>query len=420
MSGATTVRDTEAVAPRMGRPFAWLFHACAGSNLADGIYQVALPIAAVHIGGDASGVAVVTAAARTPWLLFGLFSGVLVDRLDQRRLMWLVSMGRALVLGAATALFLTDTATVPALAAIAFLLGVGETIFDTAFHTTTPQLVQKSLLERANARLQAAEITTNQLLGPPLGGMLLGIAAAFAFGATAVLYAAVMLAVLAIPRQRRRPTPPQAARSVRRDLTAGLLFLVRHPSLLIYAIGVGLLNLAWAAVYTTLPLFALAPGPLGLSSAAYGVVLMLAGVSGLVTGLASAKIITSIGPRSSLVLGLTGLALGLGLPGLWPTRVGLAVGLACTGLLILINVVTVTHRQRTVPIELLGRVTSAYRLIAFGCLPVGSALAGVVGTHFGSRSVLSGAGLLVVATAVPMILTTKNPSPATPAAREQP
>ena len=99
---------------------------------------------------------------------------------------------------------------------------------------------------------------------------------------------------------------------------------------------------------------------------------MLAGVSGLVTGLASAKIITSIGPRSSLVLGLTGLALGLGLPGLWPTRVGLAVGLACTGLLILINVVTVTHRQRTVPIELLGRVTSAYRLIAFGCLPVGS------------------------------------------------
>ena len=114
--------------------------------------------------------------------------------------MWLVSMGRALVLGAATALFLTDTATVPALAAIAFLLGVGETIFDTAFHTTTPQLVQTSLLERANARLQAAEITTNQLLGPPLGGMLLGIAAAFAFGATAVLYAAVMLAVLAIPR----------------------------------------------------------------------------------------------------------------------------------------------------------------------------------------------------------------------------
>ena len=50
---------------------------------------------------------------------------------------------------------------------------------------------------------------------------------------------------------------------MRRDLTAGLLFLVRHPSLLIYAIGVGLLNLAWAAVYTTLPLFALDPGRWG-------------------------------------------------------------------------------------------------------------------------------------------------------------
>ncbi|MCZ9337212.1 MFS transporter, partial [Streptomyces sp. TRM76130] len=59
---------------------------------------------------------------------------------------------------------------------------------------------------------------------------------------------------------------------------------------------------------------------------------------------------------------------------------------------------------------LLGRVTSAYRLIAFGCLPVGSALAGVVGGHSGPRAVLLLAGAVVLATAIPMISATR-PAP---------
>ncbi|WP_228981152.1 MFS transporter [Streptomyces sp. DH12] len=417
----------------LGRPFVWLWHACAGSNLADGIYQVALPVTAVHLGGGAGGVALVAAMSRAPWLVFALFSGLLVDRCDERRLMRIVNSGRVVVLGTTAALLALGRADIAVLATAAFLLGIGETIFDTAFHTTTPGLVAPHQLERANSRLQAAEITTNQMAGPPLGGILLGLSAGLAFGATALLYLATVLALLALPASRKtvpsadaatdgpgtagaaggpgaadRPGGSAAGRpGIIADIRTGLSFLVRNRTLFVYALGVGALNLAWAAVYAALPVLALPPGPLGLSSASYGSLLMVAGVSGLVVGLLSATAIGRLGARASMALGLAGMAAGFLLPGLRPTVAVLGVGLGCTGLLILINVVTVSYRQRTVPQHLLGRVTSAYRLIAFGCLPVGSALAGVIGSHFGPRPVLVLAGCVVCAVAIPMTLYTR-------------
>ncbi|MCZ9340345.1 MFS transporter, partial [Streptomyces sp. TRM76130] len=185
-----TATSAEPAAPSpasLGRPFLWLWNACAGSNLADGIYQVALPVTAVHLGGGAGGVALVAAMSRVPWLIFALLSGILVDRYDERLLMCIVNSVRTVVLGTVAVLFGLGHGSVPLLAAAAFLLGVAETVFDTAFHTTTPDLVPPAQLERANSRLQAAEITTNQMAGPPLGGLLLGLTAALAFGATAVL-----------------------------------------------------------------------------------------------------------------------------------------------------------------------------------------------------------------------------------------
>ncbi len=169
----------------------------------------------------------------------------------------------------------------------------------------------------------------------------------------------------------------------------------------------GALNLAHAAFYTALPVLALEPGPLGLNSSVYGSLLMIAGVSGLVVGLLSATATTRLGARPCMALGLAGMAAGFLLPGIRPTVTTLSIGLGCVGLLILINVVTVSYRQRTVPRELLGRVTSAYRLVAFGCLPVGSALAGVIGSHFGPRPVLILAGCVVLAAAIPMTVFTQ-------------
>ncbi len=51
------------------------------------------------------------------------------------------------------------------------------------------------------------------------------------------------------------------------------------------------------------------------------------------------------------------------------------------------NVITVSLRQRLTPDRLLGRLNSAYRLLAWGTMPIGAALGGALGQAFGLRAV---------------------------------
>jgi predicted MFS family arabinose efflux permease len=61
------------------------------------------------------------------------------------------------------------------------------------------------------------------------------------------------------------------------------------------------------------------------------------------------------------------------------------------------NVVTVSLRQRLVPPELLGRVTSSYRMIGIGAMPVGAALGGVLARGYGLHMPYLAGGLLLAA-----------------------
>ena len=51
------------------------------------------------------------------------------------------------------------------------------------------------------------------------------------------------------------------------------------------------------------------------------------------------------------------------------------------------NVITVSLRQRIVPDALLGRVNAGYRLLAWGTMPLGAALGGVIGERYGVTTV---------------------------------
>jgi hypothetical protein len=79
-----------------------------------------------------------------------------------------------------------DVVGLPVLYLAAFVLGLGETLFDTAAQSILPSIVGRDLLSRANGRLYAAEVTMNQFVGPPLGGVLAGVAIALAFAGSAV------------------------------------------------------------------------------------------------------------------------------------------------------------------------------------------------------------------------------------------
>lgn len=162
----------------LGPEYRKLWAARVVSNLGDGITPVAGPLLAASLTRDPVLVAGLSFVQRVPWLLFPLVSGALVDRLDRRRTMGMVDVLRAALIGLLGLAVLGGFADLPLLYVVFFLLGTTETLFDNAAQAIMPSVVRREQLEKANGRLFAAEIVSNQFAGPPLGGFLFGVAAA--------------------------------------------------------------------------------------------------------------------------------------------------------------------------------------------------------------------------------------------------
>ncbi len=136
--------------------FGRLWTAQTVSSLGDGVSHAALPLLALTLTREPMALAAVTAAGTLPWLLFGVLGGALVDRWDRRRTMWVMDAARAVLLAIPAAAAVFDVLSIPLLAAVAFLLGLGGLFFDTAATAYLPDLLGRdpALLERANARLR--------------------------------------------------------------------------------------------------------------------------------------------------------------------------------------------------------------------------------------------------------------------------
>jgi MFS family permease len=371
-----------------------LWAASAGSNLADGIFWIALPLLAITLTDSPALVAGVTIASRLPWLLFALVAGALADRLDRRRTMILVDLFRAGLLGGLAIATALGVASLPLLYVVAFALGVAETLFDTSAQSIMPNLVEGDQLSRANGRLYAVELTMNQFVGPPLGGFLAAIGIAAAFGTGAVAYLLAAGALLTIPGAFRpvREGPPTR---IHEDIAEGLRYLLGHRLLRVLAIMVGIGNLANTAAFSVFVLYAVAPGPLGLDEVGFGLMITALAVGSVIGSFIVEPLERRLGRANLLAISMLGFSATLFAPVL-TTNVPLifVIWLFSGAIGIAWNVLTVSLRQRIVPDALLGRVNATYRLLAWGTMPLGAFLGGIVGEAFGLVAVFVVFGVL--------------------------
>lgn len=390
IDNSQSVAETAAV-PSLGPNYRRFWTASALSNMADGIFQVALPLLAVRLTDSPALVAGVALANRLPWLLFALQAGALADRLDRRRTMFNVDLARVVLIGGLAAATAAGAEHLWLLYVVAFALGVGETLFDTAAQSVMPSVVDREQLSRANGRLYAAELTMNQFVGPPLGGVLaaLAISAAFATSASAYLLAAVALAFVS---GSFRPARTGPRTTLRTDIAEGVRYLFGHRLLRTLAIMVGVMNMASTATYAVFPLFAVEPGPLGLSEFGFGLILTATAVGSVLGSLCTAPFERVLGRHRLLMLTvvLSGPTLALTATANVPLVLlgGVLMGFG----VIMWNVVTVSLRQRVAPDHLLGRVNAGYRLLAWGTMPVGAFLGGLLGELVGLRATFVIAG----------------------------
>jgi MFS family permease len=157
---------------RLGPEYGKLWTATAISTLGDGMYLAGLPLLAARLTSDPLAVSAVTFAAWLPWLLVALASGALVDRWDRRRVLWTADAGRGVLVGTLAVVVLAGWASIWLLATVGFLLGVGQTLFDSAVLAIIPALVSRDRgrLERAQRPLGRGD-DRRGATGRPAGGV---------------------------------------------------------------------------------------------------------------------------------------------------------------------------------------------------------------------------------------------------------
>jgi MFS family permease len=384
----------------LGRDYRRLWTAAGVSTLGDGVRLAALPLLAASITRDPGAVAAVTLAGGLPWLLFSLLSGAVVDRVDRKRVMWMVDSGRALVMfGLATAV-VSDATSIPLLVVVAFLLGTGETLFDNAAQSLMPSVATRDRLEEANSRLYAVQISSQEFVGPPVGSLLFAAAMAAPFFLDAGSFVAAAALVLGIRSAPRTPRPAAERSRLWSEIADGLRWLWRHRLLRTLALMLGVWNLLTTAAGAVFVLFA--TEDLHMPTAGYGLLFSAGAVGSIVGSVFATRIIRGVGPGRALLTAVVVSGLSYFVVALTSNAYLVGVMGAIGSMVAIVwNVITVSLRQAIIPDELLGRVNSVYRFLGWGMMPIGAALGGVIASAFGLRATywIGGAVLLAMASA---------------------
>jgi predicted MFS family arabinose efflux permease len=390
------------------RNFRLLWGATALSNLGDGLRLVAMPLLATSVTSDPRLIAGVTVAQRLPWLFFILLGGALADRYDRRLLRMRLDIARALVMGVLVAAILLDQTSIAVIYVAAVLLSSAEAVVDSSSMAMVPATVDAPDLERAIGRLGSTELAMNDLVGPPLGGLLFGLAIAAPFGIDALTFAGAALVMGLMTGSYRPAALPTSAvgdrTPMRASLAQGIRWLWNHRllrTLALVSTALGTASFIGTAVFVIF-----ATETLGLSEFGYGVLLVPGAVGGIAGSLIAPRF-RRFPLRVTLSVSVVGSGASTWLMALTssPIVVG-ALSAVSLGSVMVWNVLTLALRQRVIPDEMLGRVGASYRFLVYLGMPFGALAGGLLANAFGVRSAIfvSGSVLVTVGLMLPVVL----------------
>ncbi|MHC2999092.1 MFS transporter [Microbacterium sp. HJ5] len=405
-------------AGRKGRPplsadFGKLWTAAAFSNLADGIGRIAVPLIATTLTRDPLAIAALGALAFLPWLVFGLPAGMIVDRYDRRYIMALANTLRGLAAVGLAVLTVTGMLDIWWLFAATLVFGLGETLFDNATNAIVPSVVERRSLDRANGFLQAAQITIDNFIATPIGGVLFAVSLALPLWVGAAGYLipialAVMLPLSAArplrdePAQRQGAPQPPAAAVGAEPLAAAvtpaepaaepaastpspgstsareaIAYLWNHRFLRSMVVFTSIVGSAFSFAQAPTILYFL--DELSVAPAAVGVVTAGIGLGALAGSLIASSLVERFG-RGRVMLGAN-LVAAASLVAVWaaPELITGIIAYALMACAVSVwNVPWGALRQAIVPGRIFGRVLGIIRTFTWGLFPFATLLGGLV------------------------------------------
>jgi len=368
--------ETNATPERLTLDF-WKFWAGQTiSNLGSSFTAFALPLLIYKLTGSALNLAIATAAAFLPYLLFGLVIGAWVDRLNRKRLMIAVDLLNALLIASIPLLAMRGVLSVWWIYLVGFVSSTIGIAFQSAEFAAIPSLVNQDNLVVANGRIQAS-YSAAAVVGPLLAGILVArmpLHDVLFFDALSFGFSALSLAW--VQRGFNTEVPSERTTSIRQDVLEGLRYVIGHPVLRNISLMMALVNFVGSTANAQLVLFA--QQRLHASDAQVGY-LYSAGSLGVVVLSLVAGVVRKWWSFSTVALGALMLSGLLQIvfsltTGYW---VALVTWALISGLGILFNINTGSLRQAIVPNQMLGRVLSIAGVLAWSAIPIGTFLGGL-------------------------------------------
>lgn len=378
------------------RNFFLLWLAQGISTLGDNVTTLTLIILVNALTHSTAAIAILTMMIVIPKIVFGLLSGVYVDRWNRRYIMLASDFARAfLVLGFIAA---AATGSLYLIYGLAFVQAAVGTFFDPARGALVQVIVPEERFMEANS-LSSTVTVTAQLSGAALAGLIVGLSGQYApaFIVDAITFLASFALVFFVRTDKERAAQPEEPQHFFHSIREGLHVVARDNVLLAIVIAMSMLMFTAAPVQVLLVPFAV--NTLRLSTTWLGVIQGGDTVGNIVGLLAIAALASRLKPAWMFTASVSGL-------GLIVAAIGMAFNIPSLVLIMfMVGILTVafgtsagTIMQQTVKNDVMGRVMSLADLCQGAASVIGLAAVGILGTLIDVRETFFLAGALMTLT----------------------
>jgi MFS family permease len=380
-----------------------IWSAATVSLMGSQISLIAIPfIAAVVLHAAAFQVAMMGMVEMLPFILFALPAGAWLDRVRHRPVLIAGDLGRAAALITIPVAYALGVLTIWQLYAVGFVTGVLTVFFDVADQSYLPVLVDADDLVEGNAKLQISA-SAAQILGPGLGGGLIGLVAApFAIFVDAASFLAsgglISLICKHEPKPQRKLAADGSHTSLRQEMAEGLRYVSGNRHLRMIAGSTGTANLGSSLAFSIFPIFVyvelgLTPGLVGTAFGLGGVGVLLGAVTAaplarrLGVGPVIVGSIFASGPATFIIVFLPHTPLVAG--AMLMSSMFLT---SFTG--VVYNINQISFRQAITPLDMQGRMNATMRFMVWGTMPLGAIVGGTLASFLPLRTtILIGAAI---------------------------
>ncbi|SFI09556.1 Na+/melibiose symporter [Bacillus sp. 71mf] len=349
------------------------------SRLGDSLYTFALPWIAYELTGSVVVMSSLFATSVLPIVLFGPIVGVMVDRWNRRKLMWIADLGCMALVGLVPVLHFLDALQIWHLYVISFMLAILSMLFDVATVTVIPYIAGQKLT-KANSAYQMVNQIAN-LAGPTLAGITIAMIGGFnVLWLNVLSFAATSLTVLLLPELGGNKVIVREGnllKGIVRDMKEGLKWLMSNRLNLALSLQAMVGNFGASSVLGVFMYYLLST--LHLSAEQSGFNYTLIGVGGLLGSIIVVPLERYFrrGVLIPVLLGIGAIGLTYAIWSKYWLAPGIALGIAmiCN---IAWNTIVASVRQETVPTDMQGRVLGFSRVLTRLAMPLGALVGGII------------------------------------------